>query len=262
MHHPTRKYRIFKVTHIATGYFALIITISREYSLMAFVERINEQAKWGPDRKFTNYAFAYFVKKHAPVRNTEFTVELANKEEYAQQFKARSAAETIALSIGTDKLLNTKIVSNDKWELFNIGIQYFAGNGKKLSPLDKNVPTALERLGSVSAGTHHLNGRKSFDRRAALLWPIAGYSHVHLVTPDPTAAIVACIAADHAAWATVEVSLDVEEETAWGVGTTVVKKAIAFASFAPTLSAALDELQRRMEVIMARHTPQTVYKYE
>lgn len=259
MHHPTRKYRIFKVTHLTTGYFALIITISREYSLMAFVERINEQAKWRPDRKFTNYAFAYFVRHHAPVVNSEFEVTLANGKEYSQQHIARSDAEIIALATGTEKLLNTKIVPNDKWELFNIGIQYFAGNGKKLLPVVKSDPSPLEKMGVVTVGTIPIKGKPGFRESDALMWVKANYMNLHVVTPDRAIALAACNKADQAVWAAVEVKLDMEVSRSWD-SPTVEKQGIVFAHYGPTIAVVLEELQYRMEVILARHTPQTKYK--
>lgn len=254
MHYASRQYRIFRVTHNATGHYYLSMTLSREYSLNSFIERLNEQYAWKPDRKYANAALMWFIRKFGPFTNNDFTV-VQEKETFRNRYQVIDHAGHIARKLGSDKLLTTRVVKRQEWQLYEKALIELSPRGK----LAVQPPrlSKLEQMGAVELESQPMHGGMH-------LWQLLGLvptSHCSPVVLTKLAEeqFSRCISAGHVVMAYLKVKLAFKIDEGWKAE--VRESTVTLVHFAPTIASALKELEEMATSFVHEHTPESKYDY-
>jgi hypothetical protein len=247
---PQRYFRIFRITHIKSGFFYLTITVSREYSLMAFVERLNDMTKWGPDKKYQNAPLLWFVRKFGPFLNTEFTVTL-EEGEHRHRHNAIEVARALAVTLGTDKLLCSTVISKRDWALYERAVIELSPEGK-LKAGKASTPTILESRGHLTIDSRPMD--KNLRVEQILMFLRSNYIAPVVLTKLLDEQFKRCQDSKHVA----SVVLDIELPVNGRFGTSLTS--FALIHIAPTIADAMREMELLASAFITNHTPDSEYK--
>lgn len=256
MRAASRKYRIFHITHRASGYFYLSVTMAKEYSINAFVNRLNDIKDWPEHRKYANAALVWFVRSHGPFTNQDFDVKL-EPSEYQHRYKAQDAGAIIAHKLGTEKLLSTRIVPNRDWQLYNQAIVHLSPKEKLHSGNNKPRLTMLEQRGVVDIESKPICDDVSLWQLLALV-PTSHCSPI-LLTKDGEAQLERCKMVSNSVMVTMKLDLLFKEGEGWRE--VERNKRVTLIHFAPNIATALKEMDLLSTVFVHSHTPESKYTY-